>query len=72
MVNVCVGGGGGKPLVLRTIRCAMARAPELYYKSFRTASTLLRRVIFWVDYIVKLLLLLMIISIYYIIYISPV
>jgi hypothetical protein len=70
MVNVC--GGGGELLVLHTIRCAMTRAPALYYKSFRTASTLLRRVIFWVDHIVKLLLLLMIISIYYIIYISPV
>jgi hypothetical protein len=30
-------------LVLRTVCCAMARVPALYYKSLRTTSTLLRR-----------------------------
>jgi hypothetical protein len=29
-------------LVLRTVCCAMARAPALYYRSLRTTSTLLR------------------------------
>jgi hypothetical protein len=58
------------PLVLHTVRCAMAGALTLYYRSLGTASTMLRRIIFRVDHIVELLLLLMIISIYYIIYIS--
>jgi hypothetical protein len=30
------------PLVLSTVYCAMAGAPALYYKSIRTAPTLLR------------------------------
>jgi hypothetical protein len=31
------------PLVLRTLRCAKAGAPALYYKSFGTVSSLLRK-----------------------------
>jgi hypothetical protein len=31
------------PLVLRMVCCAMAGAPALYYRSFGTASALLRR-----------------------------
>jgi hypothetical protein len=59
-------------LVLHSVQCAMARALALYYRFLGTTSTLVKRVISQVDHIVKLLLLLMIINIYYIIYISPV
>jgi hypothetical protein len=31
------------PLVLRTVCCVMVGAPALYYRSIKTASTLLRR-----------------------------
>jgi hypothetical protein len=55
------------PLVLHTVYYAMAGAPTLYYRSIETASTLLRIGNISVNHTVELLLLLMIISIYYII-----